>query len=144
MSKITRSIRFVTLRITAATLVIGLVTFAAVLPGQVAGAATDVVSNCSGSGVGSLPAVVAAAASGDTIKFSVDCPTSSPITLSSTIDIDTNLTIDGPGASELVVSGNNTVEVFDVASGVTATFSGITIKDGSAAPTAAASTTAAA
>jgi predicted outer membrane repeat protein len=96
----------------------------------VASAANDVVSDCNGSGAGSLPAVVAAATSGDTITFSVTCPSSSPITLASTIDINTNLTIDGPGASELVVSGNNAVEDFDVPSGVTATISGISIEDG--------------
>jgi hypothetical protein len=99
-----------------------------------AGAANDVVTNCNSSGSGSLPAVVAAASSGDAITFSVTCPPSSPITLSSTINIDTNLTINGPGASELAVSGDNAVEVFDVpTSSVNATISGITIQDGNAA-----------
>ncbi len=108
---------------------------ASVLSAQVAGAATDTVTNCSGSASdsGSLPYEVVNASSGDTISFSVTCPSNSPITLSSTIDISTNLTINGPGASSLVVSGNNAVEVFDVnASGVTVTISGLTIEDGSA------------
>jgi len=40
------------------------------------------------------------------------------------------LTIDGPGANALAVSGNKAVEVFDVASGVTVTISGLTVEDG--------------
>src|SRR5262249_54213335 len=38
--------------------------------------------------------------------------------------------IDGPGASVVMVSGNNAVEVFSVTSGVTASLSGLTILDG--------------
>jgi hypothetical protein len=125
-----RSMRFATARVAASTLVIGLATFVTVLPAQVAGAADDVVSTCNGSGPGSLPAVVAAAASGDTITFSVSCPPSSPITLASTLDIDTNLTIDGPGSSDVAVSGDKMVGVFDIASGATVTFSGLTVEDG--------------
>lgn len=117
-------------RLIAATLVIGLATFAAVLPGQMAGAANDVVTNCNGSGPGSLDAVVAAASSGDIITFSVTCPPSSPIALASTIRIDGNLAIDGPEASDLVVSGNDSVGVFDVGSAGTLSVSGITIEDG--------------
>jgi hypothetical protein len=118
------------IRLTAATLV---VVFAMVsvtmLPAQIAGAAAnDTVTNCNSSGPGSLPAVVAGAASGDFISFSSPC---SLIVLSSTIKIATNLTIEGPGASDLAVSGNNAVQVFDVPSGITATISGISIEDGS-------------
>ncbi len=40
--------------------------------------------------------------------------------------------IDGPGASLVTVSGNNAVEVFQVASGATATLTGLTISDGRA------------
>lgn len=125
-----RSMRFATVRVAAATLVIGLATFVTVLPAQVAGAADDVVSTCAGSGPGSLPAVVGAANSADTITFSVDCPASSPITLASTIDIGVNLTIDGPGASDVAVSGNNTVGVFNVSPDTTVTMTGLTIEDG--------------
>jgi predicted outer membrane repeat protein len=126
-----RPTRLAPIRMVAGAIVIAVASLSATaFTAQVASAANDVVSNCSGSGAGSLPAVVAAATSGDTITFSVTCPTSAPITLASTIDIDTNVTIDGPGASELVVSGNNAVEDFDVPSGVTATISGISIEDG--------------
>jgi hypothetical protein len=62
----------------------------------------------------------------------VSCPPSSPITLASTIDVSTNLTIDGPGASDLAVSGNMAVEALDVSSGITASVSGLTLEDGDA------------
>lgn len=119
--------------ITAASLVIGISTLSIViLPADVAGAASDTVTTCSGSGTGSLPAVVASAAAGDTITFVVSCPPTSPIVLSSTIEITQNLTIDGPGAGVLAVSGNDAVGVFTISSAVTAAISGLTIEDGSA------------
>ena len=106
----------------------------AILPAQIAGAATVSVTNCNDSGSGSLRSAVANAASGDTITFFVSCPPASPIILTSgVIDITTNLTISGPGQNELAVSGNDASEVFAVAPGVTATISGLTIEDGSAA-----------
>ena len=67
------------------------------------------------------------------MKFSVNCPVTSPIILASTLDINKNLKIHGPGSSRLVVSGNHAVEDINVASGVTATISGLTIEDGNAA-----------
>src|SRR3984957_5422036 len=125
-----RSLWAASLRLAVAALVIGLTTFETVLTAGVADATNDVVSTCANSGTGSLPAVVASAASGDTITFSVSCPPSSPITLASTINLNTNLTINGPGANDLAVSGNKAVEVFSIASGVTASISGITVEDG--------------
>jgi hypothetical protein len=74
--------------------------------------------------------VVAAAGSGATIKFKVSCPPSSPIVLSSTINIPTSLTIHGPGAGKLAVSGNHAVGVFNIPTAVTASVSGITIENG--------------
>ncbi len=117
--------------LTAVMLLAGLGTVTAVaLPVGVAGAATA-VTNCKGSGPGSLRATVASAAPGDTITFSVTCPGGSPIVLTSTLDIAKNLTVDGPGASKLVVSGGNTVVVVTVDPGVTTAISGITVEDGS-------------
>jgi hypothetical protein len=58
------------------------------------------------------------------------------ITLSSTLVLSETAgpeVIDGPGASLVTVSGNNAVEVFSVASGVTATLTGLTIANGLAA-----------
>lgn len=120
-------------RMVAGGLVLGLASFSvAVLPAQVAGAATDTVTTCSGSAAlpGSLPYEVQNAVSGDTVNFSVSCPPSSPIVLAGTIDIAVDLTIAGPGSTTLAVSGNKTVGVFAVPSGITATISGITVEDG--------------
>jgi predicted outer membrane repeat protein len=104
----------------------------AVLPAQAAGAATWTVTDCSGSAsdTGSLPYAVAEATAGDTITFSstLGCST---IALASPVTISTSLTITGPGASELAVSGDNSSRVFVVNNGVTATISGLTVEGGS-------------
>ena len=42
-----------------------------------------------------------------------------------------NVTISGPGASELAVSGHGQSRVFDIAAGAVASISGLTIEDGS-------------
>jgi len=120
-------------RLVAVSLVIGFAALSvAVLPARVAGAATDVVTTCAGFGTGSLPAVVADAGSDDTITFSVSCPPTSPIQLSSPIDITQDLTISGPGVGAMAVSGTQDLNVFQVASDVTVTISGITIENGQA------------
>jgi streptogramin lyase len=99
---------------------------------QVAAAATFNVTNCNDSGAGSLRDAVSNAASGETIAFALS-PSCSVITeTSGAITIATNLTITGPGASTLAVSGNHTNTVFAVNGGVTATISGLTVEDGSA------------
>ncbi len=59
--------------------------------------------------------------------------TSQTITVSSTLNLTETAgseVIDGPGASLVTVSGNNAVTVFSVASGVTSSFSGLTISGG--------------
>ena len=87
----------------------------AVVAAPIAGAATDTVTNCSGSASadGSLPYVVAHAASGDTITFS-PVPACTSISLAGPINLVGNLTIAGPGASSLAVSGHGAVGVFIV------------------------------
>ena len=105
----------------------------AVLPASVATAATDTVTNCSGSASdpGSLPYEVANAVAGDTIAFALPsaCTTIAPET---TIAVTVDLTITGPGARTLDVSGGGEVEPFFVDGGVTASISGLTIDNGSA------------
>jgi len=119
-------------RLAIASLVVGFASLSAILVQvQVASAATDTVTNCNRSGPGSLPMVIGTAASGSTVKFSVSCPPLAPILLSGTVTINRNLTIVGPGASALGVSGDNSIEVFDIAFGVTAKISGLTIENGS-------------
>jgi hypothetical protein len=107
----------------------GLVTLGVVLlPAQVASANTQMVTNCADSGSGSLRQAVANAASGDTVEFALSCST---ITLTSgDIEISTDLTIDGPGASTLAISGNSESQVFVIDPGVNVTISGLTIEDG--------------
>ena len=88
------------------------------------------VTNCNDSGTGSLRQTVASATSGETIGFALS-PSCNVITLTSgVIAIATSLTISGPGANTLAVSGNNASTVILIDSGVTAAISGLTIEEG--------------
>lgn len=89
---------------------------------------TLTVTNTNDSGSGSLRAAVAAASPGDTINFNLTYPAT--ITFASQIVIPANLTISGPGASNLTLSGNNATGIFSISSGVTASISGVTIENG--------------
>ena len=114
-------------------LFVGVLGSVAVVPGR-AGAVTNTVTNCSGaaSDAGSLPYEVANAASGDTVGFSVNCPASSPITLSGTIDVTTqDLTIQGPGAESVVVDGAGHTAFY--VNGMRTTVSGLTVEDSKSA-----------
>ncbi len=93
-------------------------------------AATDVVTTSSDDGPGSLRAAIATANRGDAITFAPDLGT---ITLSSgELLIDKDLTINSqPGVSQ-TISGGNSSRVFEVASGISATLSGLTITQGHA------------
>jgi hypothetical protein len=92
---------------------------------------TLTVTNNQDSGTGSLRATINAAHSGDTIVFdpSLDGKT---ITLTSgELLIKKNLTISGPGAGQLTISGNNASRVFDVnTSRSQVTLSGLTFENG--------------
>jgi len=46
------------------------------------------------------------------------------------LDINLDLTIVGPGANQLAVSGNNATRVFEISSGASVSISGVTIEDG--------------
>ncbi len=65
---------------------------------------TITVTNTADSGASSLRDAILNASSGDTISFSLTYPAT--ITLSSTLDITTSLTINGPGPSSLAISGS--------------------------------------
>jgi len=117
-------------RLIGACLILGLATASvSVASSQVAEAATDVVTNCSGSisTPGSLPYVVSTASSGDIITFALS-PACSTITLTSQLLI-TGLTITGPAPGTLAVSGGGTTNVFAIGNEPTAV-SGLTIEDG--------------
>ena len=92
-----------------------------------ANAATITVTSTADSGAGTLRNAISSAASSDTINFNLTYPAT--ITLSSELTINKNLTITGPGADKLTISGNNSVRIFYITSG-TITISGITAANG--------------
>ncbi len=74
--------------------------------------ATITVTNTNDSSAGSLRQAIADAAPGDTINFSLSgCPCTITLT-SGELVINKDLTIQGPGASQLTISGNNASRVF--------------------------------
>lgn len=80
---------------------------------------------------GSLRKAIADAADGDTIEFNVSV--TGAITLAGTeLLLDKNLTITGPGAATLAVSGNQQSRIFRIPAGKTVAISGLTIRDGKA------------
>ena len=94
---------------------------------------TYTVTNTNSSGTGSLAAAVASVDAdtgtpGDTIDFASGV--TGTITLGSTLTLSHNVTITGPGANLLTVSGNNQHQVFAIGLGVTASISGLTIAKG--------------
>src|SRR5947209_7477623 len=86
---------------------------------------TLTVTSIADKGAGSLRADIAAAQNGDTIVFAPSL-NGQTITLKSELFINKNLTITGPGAGQLTVSGNNNSRVFEVASGTQVSLSGLT------------------
>jgi uncharacterized repeat protein (TIGR01451 family) len=90
-----------------------------------------VVTKSTDSGSGTLRQAIADACVGSTITFdTTPGHVVSPITLTSgELAINKNLTITGPGANLLTVSGNNASRVFNIQSG-TVTISNLTIANG--------------
>ena len=89
--------------------------------------ATVVVINTSDSGAGSLRQAIIDVCPGGTITFD---PVVTSIPLASQLEINKSLSITGPGASALTVSGNNVTNIFVVDTGNTVTISGMTISNG--------------
>ena len=92
----------------------------------------DATVGAAGCGDGcSLREAIAVAAANDTINFSPLFNTPQTITLTGgVLNIDKNLTINGPGAHLLTVSGNNATRVMNINSGLTVALSGLTISNG--------------
>ncbi|MCL4830786.1 MAG: IPT/TIG domain-containing protein [Caldilineaceae bacterium] len=91
------------------------------------GAATITVTNTNDKGPGSLRQAIADASPGDTIVIGV---TGTIFLLSGELVISKNLTIQGPGAGSLSLSGEFQKRVLRVTSGVTVGISQVTIKEG--------------
>jgi Concanavalin A-like lectin/glucanases superfamily len=113
----------------------GVTAGAAFAPSPQSACVTDpVVTSGLDSGHGSLREALMTACDGSTIIFAATVV--GPITLSSTeLLIDQNLTIQGPGANALIISGNGVMRVFNIGtvkSDVNVTLSGLTIANGRA------------
>jgi hypothetical protein len=93
-------------------------------------ASTLTVTNINDSGAGSLRQAITNAISGDTIIFN-PALAGQTITLSSTLVVNKNMTINGNAlASKVRVSGNNSVRVFEVTSGITLTLDSLEVRNG--------------
>src|SRR6516165_4351856 len=89
------------------------------------------VTNFSDHGFGSLRRAVALAHDGDTIKFASWMPSGTITLTTGEIAINVGLTIQGPSASKLAISGNNASRIFDIDSNASAvTITGVTLKNG--------------
>jgi hypothetical protein len=87
------------------------------------------VTNLNDAGAGSLRAAIASTPAGGTVDFQLGL--SGRITLTTgELAISKNLSIAGPGASVITVSGNHASRVFDIAAASTVAISGLTIADG--------------
>jgi hypothetical protein len=82
-----------------------------------------------GSG-GTLRATIAAAASGDTIVFAGSLNGRTVALTGGELLLNKNLTIQGPGAAQLAISGNQLWRVFEVAANVQVSLADLTIRDG--------------
>src|SRR5262245_14441132 len=97
---------------------------------------STLVTNLNDNGPGSLRSAVAAAdaTSGAVIHFAPFLHGTIKLTTGQ-LNLTSNMTIDGPGAFLITVSGNNASRIFDVSNGATVTISGLTIANGSAMST---------
>lgn len=98
---------------------------------------TNWVTTLADSGPGSLRQVLLEAMAGDTIAFTV---TGVVALTSGELAITNSLTISGPGAANLAISGNNAGRVFNISSNAVVAISDLTIRDGKAADGAAGGT----
>jgi predicted outer membrane repeat protein len=106
-----------------------LLAFSPLAPGYAA--TTELlVTNTNDSGAGSLRQALADVDAGGTITFSgIAFP--AEIVLATPLAISKNVTIEGPGASELSISGGNLCRVFSI-DGVDVNLSGLSVKNGKA------------
>ena len=91
------------------------------------------VLSAADSGPWTLRGAILGVPSGSTITFATNL-TGQTITLTSTeLLVNNNVTIAGPGATNLAISGNNAVRAFNIGAGHTVNLFGLTIRNGQAA-----------
>lgn len=88
-----------------------------------------VTSLADDNGANTLRSLIGASVNGDTINFAVT-GTISLTNASGELGIEKNLTIAGPGAANLSISGNNSHRVFNISNATTVNISGLTIRNG--------------
>jgi hypothetical protein len=93
------------------------------------------VTTAADSGAGSLRADIAAANNGDTINFASSLKGKTITLTSGELLINKALTIQGPGAAQLTISGGNASRVFDVTSSQPVVLAGLTVSNGVSAAT---------
>ena len=93
---------------------------------------TLTVMNNLDTGAGSLRAAIAAANSGDKIVFAPSLNGQTITLTSGQLNISKNLTIQGPGASHLTISGDRVTRVFEVNANQLVVLTGLTINNGRA------------
>ena len=87
------------------------------------------VTNTNDSGPGSLRDAISSAGAGDTVNFSLTYPAIINLT-SGTLLISKNVTINGPGSSNLIISGSGGLTVISVADAANVNIFGVTISSG--------------
>ncbi|MFN6570532.1 choice-of-anchor Q domain-containing protein [Dendronalium sp. ChiSLP03b] len=92
--------------------------------------ATISVTTTADNGTGSLREAIASAKSGDTIEFASTLANKTIKLTSGEIVITKDLTINGAGAANLKISGNNATRVFTVERQINAKFQNLTIAEG--------------
>jgi len=91
---------------------------------------TRTVQNNLDSGAGSLRDAVTNAKSGDTLVFAPGLNRQTITLTSDELAIKKRLDLEGPGASLLAISGNDTSRVFDISQGLDVEIAGLTITHG--------------
>src|ERR1700737_1627904 len=91
--------------------------------------ATITVTNAGDTGPGTLRAALAGAGNNDVIIFGRFAPATITLTMGELL-VSNNIKITGPGATSLIISGNNASRVFHIGTSNTVTISGLTISDG--------------
>jgi hypothetical protein len=97
------------------------------------GADAQVVTSLANDGAGSLRAEILAASPGAAITFDPALISSGPATITLTtgqLEVAKDLTIQGPGAELLTISGNFGSRVFNITGAADVTLSGLTVADG--------------